>query len=805
MGVLVDSDKVKCVASKLGCLILKTSFSYLSSKVGGSMSRVHTWNEVVDRVKNRLYKWKMKTLSIRDRGLMFKWMWRFYTQNTSLWVRVIKAIHGDDGKVGRYVKDDAKSCWLSIVNEINSLKNKDRWIWALESSGDFSVPSVKTDSLSTRFNVSHRGIHIDSIMCAICDKVAETSSNLFFSCCMARQTVRMITRWWDVPYGEFDSYEDWINVVGGRYSGSTHTQSKVGDRRLYLQRTYNERPVMEQFNELLKILGQYTQHSLKMDESISASSVIDNHLCIDESLRAQKSDKGKRKEVAGTSVNMIEEGENNKNNKQNKGKKHGFKDNNDGSGSNKKPELECWKYGNTGHFKRDCRNGNKKNNASASGSGKGFKDQSQDQEESLRAQESDKGKRKEVAGTSVNMIEEGEKNKNNIQNKGKKHGFKDNNDGSGSNKKPELECWKYGKTGHFKRDCRSGNKKNNASASGSRKGSKDQSQDQGQNLVDAITWWIDSGDTTHVCKDHCWFKTYEPMKNRFVLYMGDDHFSPVHEKESVLYLVKGSRDQIRSQYFYCYSIKEDPRSYNEAMQSRDVAFWKEAIDDEFGSIMENNTWVLSDLPPVCKPLVCKWIFKKKMKVDGTIGKFKVRLVIQGFTQKEGIDFFNTYTPVARITRLLLALEAIHNLVIHQMDVKAIFLNGDLEEEVYMKQSEGFVMLGETNVILGIKIKRKNKGIVITQSHYIEKILQKFNREDCFPVSTPMDPVEKIMQNIGYSDANWINHVKDSYSTSGWVFLLGGGAISWAFKKQTCITGSTMESVFVALAAASEEA
>nr|GEZ03745.1 hypothetical protein [Tanacetum cinerariifolium] len=64
MAVLVDSDKVKCAALKLGCLILKTPFSYLSLKVGGSMSRVHTWNEVVDRVKNRLYKWKMKTLSI---------------------------------------------------------------------------------------------------------------------------------------------------------------------------------------------------------------------------------------------------------------------------------------------------------------------------------------------------------------------------------------------------------------------------------------------------------------------------------------------------------------------------------------------------------------------------------------------------------------------------------------------------------------------------------------------------------------------------------------------------------------------
>nr|GEW46430.1 zinc finger, CCHC-type [Tanacetum cinerariifolium] len=145
-------------------------------------------------------------------------------------------------------------------------------------------------------------------------------------------------------------------------------------------------------------------------------------------------------------------------------------------------------------------------------------------------------------------------------------------------------------------------------------------------------------------------------------------------------------------------------------------------------------------------------------------------------------------------------------------------------------------MGEADVILGIKIKRENKGIVITQSHYIEKILKKFNRKDCSPMSTPMDPVEKLKPNtrkhvdqleylraigcliytmtstrpdiayaVGRLNASWINHVEDSSSTSGWVILLGGSAISWDSKKQTCITGSTMESGFVALAVAGKEA
>ncbi|GJR22097.1 hypothetical protein Tco_0970624 [Tanacetum coccineum] len=74
-----------------------------------------------------------------------------------------------------------------------------------------------------------------------------------------------------------------------------------------------------------------------------------------------------------------------------------------------------------------------------------------------------------------------------------------------------------------------------------------------------------------------------------------------------------------------HCIEEDPRTYNEAMQSQDAAFWKESIDDEIGSIMEKNTRVLCDLPPGCKPLGCKWIFNRKMKVDGTIDEFKARM------------------------------------------------------------------------------------------------------------------------------------------------------------------------------------
>nr|GEX06971.1 hypothetical protein [Tanacetum cinerariifolium] len=183
--------------------------------------------------------------------------------------------------------------------------------------------------------------------------------------------------------------------------------------------------------------------------------------------------------------------------------------------------------------------------------------------------------------------------------------------------------------------------------------------------------------------------------------------------------------------------KDDPKTFDEAIKSQNITLWKEAINDEMDFIMGNNTWVLVDLPLGCKHLQCKWIFKRKLKVDGTI---KARMVIQGFKQKSKIDYFDTYALVARIStiRLLIAMASIHNLIIHQMDVKITFLNGDLDEED----------MGEADVIFGIRIKLESNRIAIFQSYYIEKVLKKFTYFDCTLVSTPMDTSEKRMPNNG---------------------------------------------------------
>ncbi|KAL0331633.1 UNVERIFIED_CONTAM: Retrovirus-related Pol polyprotein from transposon TNT 1-94 [Sesamum angustifolium] len=135
--------------------------------------------------------------------------------------------------------------------------------------------------------------------------------------------------------------------------------------------------------------------------------------------------------------------------------------------------------------------------------------------------------------------------------------------------------------------------------------------------------------------------------------------------------------------------------------------------------MENHTWDLVDLPTGSKPIKCKWVFKKKIRPNGSIDKFKARLVVVGYTQRKA------------------------------------FLNGDLKEEIYMEQPEGFAFPGQ--------------------------------------------------EDKGFCDANWVTDNDEVSSTSGYVFTLGGGAISWKSVKLTCIAGSTMESEFIALELAGQEA
>ncbi|KAL0286951.1 UNVERIFIED_CONTAM: Retrovirus-related Pol polyprotein from transposon TNT 1-94 [Sesamum angustifolium] len=475
--------------------------------------------------------------------------------------------------------------------------------------------------------------------------------------------------------------------------------------------------------------------------------------------------------------------------------------------------------------------------------------------ESLRAQENNKPKGKDVVGSSsMNMVEDRRATKTNDR-KGKRKIHDNKHDGS--NKKSKLTFWKCGKSGHFKRDCRVGKGGNHCKNTNGTSGSGEGSKDHNPNEDDDVAWWIDSDATTHACKDRGWFKVFQPVDDSSVLHMENESSAPIVGVGSIVLEFTSGKTISLSNVLYvpklCKNLVSSPVlnkcGFRQVFESdkyilsksgvfADFGYYNNAIYDEMDSIMGNNTWVLADLPPGCKLLSCKWIFKKKMKGDGTIKKFKARLVIQGFRQRPGIDYFDTYVPIAHRStiRLLIALASIHNMVIHQMDVKTTFLNGDLDEEVYMKQPEGFIMpgnehkqvdltkeflssrfsmkdIGEADGILGIRIIRENKGIYISQSHYIEKLeyskvigclmyamtstrsdiayaMGKLSRFTSNPSTHHWEAIRRVLQYLkktmdyglsysgfpsifeGYSHASWITNVEDHSSTSGWVFLLG---------------------------------
>ena len=137
---------------------------------------------------------------------------------------------------------------------------------------------------------------------------------------------------------------------------------------------------------------------------------------------------------------------------------------------------------------------------------------------------------------------------------------------------------------------------------------------------------------------------------------------------------------------------DEPSSYQEAMNSSKSDQWRKAIEEELDSLEKNHTWELVNLPEGKNVVGSRWVFKEKRGANGEINRHKARLVAQGYSQKQGIDFDDTFAPVAKYNsiRTVLAVANELNLNVHQMDVKTAFLNGDLDTEIYMKQPEGFV-------------------------------------------------------------------------------------------------------------------
>lgn len=136
----------------------------------------------------------------------------------------------------------------------------------------------------------------------------------------------------------------------------------------------------------------------------------------------------------------------------------------------------------------------------------------------------------------------------------------------------------------------------------------------------------------------------------------------------------------------------EPLTYKQAISCADAKEWCDAVDEEYRSLIENNTWTLEDLPPDRRAVSCKWVFKLKYAPDNSIARYKARLVARGYTQREGIDFTETFSPVVRMesVRMLLVIANQLDMQILQIDVKTAFLNGELEESIFMTQPEGYV-------------------------------------------------------------------------------------------------------------------
>ncbi|CAJ2647171.1 unnamed protein product [Trifolium pratense] len=170
-------------------------------------------------------------------------------------------------------------------------------------------------------------------------------------------------------------------------------------------------------------------------------------------------------------------------------------------------------------------------------------------------------------------------------------------------------------------------------------------------------------------------------------------------------------------FYVSLSLTTEPKTYAEACKSQD---WINAMKTELDALERNQTWSLVDLPPHIKPIGCKWVYKIKHKADGSIERYKARLVAKGYNQIEGIDYFDTFSPVAKLTtvRVLIALASVNHWHLHQLDVNNAFLHGELQEDVYMQVPEG-VTCDRSNQVC--KLNKSLYGLKQASRKWYEKL------------------------------------------------------------------------------------
>ncbi|CAL8991733.1 unnamed protein product, partial [Prunus brigantina] len=261
-----------------------------------------------------------------------------------------------------------------------------------------------------------------------------------------------------------------------------------------------------------------------------------------------------------------------------------------------------------------------------------------------------------------------------------------------------------------------------------------------------------------------------------------------------------------------------PNSMQEALSDQN---WQAAMEEELRSLKKNNTWKIVDLPAGKKPVGCRWIFTVKYLADGTIDRYKARLVAKGYSQKYGVDYTETFAPVAKINtvRVLLSLAANLDWPLHQFDVKNAFLHGELTEEVYMDLPPGY------SYFLGIEVSRCKSGIFLSQRKYTLDLLQETGMSACQPVETPLEEGLKLGIDLNQVPADkgryqrlvgrlmYLAHtrpdlahvlgvvrsINDRRSTSGYFTFVGGNLVTWRSKKQNVVARSSAEAEYRGMA------
>ena len=184
-----------------------------------------------------------------------------------------------------------------------------------------------------------------------------------------------------------------------------------------------------------------------------------------------------------------------------------------------------------------------------------------------------------------------------------------------------------------------------------------------------------------------------------------EHSRPIRDRKQVVRY--GVEEQINVveeviAFALCAAEMDEPKTMNQAKKRPDAQRWMKAAQDEMDSLLEHDTWSLTKPPLGRKIIGSKWVFKIKHDENGE--RYKCWLVAQGYTQAQGIDYHKTFAPVARFgsIRTLLAIAAKRKMYVHQMDVHTAFLNGKLDEDIFMSQPEGFEVEGKEDMVCHLR-------------------------------------------------------------------------------------------------------